>query len=388
MSGSESNNRPASRTDGASAFVERLIKPEILAMSAYPVAPSVGLTKLDAMENPYSWPDEMVQQWLEQLRGAEVNRYPDAAATQLKSTLMRVLRVPQGAQVLLGNGSDELIQLLVMALAGPGRTVLTPEPSFAMYRLVSVFTGSDHVAVPLREDWSLDREAMLAAIETHQPSLIFLAYPNNPTGNLFDTGDMEAVIRAAPGLVVVDEAYEPFAQRTFMDRIQQAPNLVVMRTVSKLGLAGLRLGLLTGAADWIRELEKLRLPYNINVLTQITAGFALEHYPLLAEQAATIRRDRAGLAERLARFDSLQVWPSEANFLLVRVHDRSAREVAAALRQEGVLIRVLDGSSPALAGCLRISVGTPRENDQLLGALERILGHGRPGGAGELTPSP
>lgn len=345
-------------------------------MSAYAVAPSKGLTKLDAMENPYSWPEAMVEDWLGCLRGAEVNRYPDAAADDLKQALKRALDLPDAAQLLLGNGSDELIQLLVMAVAGHGRSVLAPEPSFVMYRMVSTFTGSAYVPVPLREDWSLDANAMLAAIQAHEPALVFMAYPNNPTGNLFDIQAMQAVIRAAPGLVVVDEAYEPFARQTFAHRIEEFPNLVVMRTLSKLGLAGLRLGLLAGLPEWIAELDKLRLPYNINVLSQLSAGFALERYPVLAEQARQIRRDRALVADGLSRFNSLQVWPSEANFLLVRVRDQGARAVAEALRHKGVLIRVLDGASPALAGCLRISVGTPQENELLLSALGEVLGEG------------
>ena len=355
-------------------WIERLIDPEIRAMRAYPVASSAGLTKLDAMENPYSWPQPMVEQWLERLRGAEINRYPDPGAPELKAALARNLNLPAGAELLLGNGSDELIQLLVMAVAGHGRAVLAPEPSFVRYRLVSLFTGSHYVGVPLAEDWSLDRDAMLDAIDSHQPSLVYLAYPNNPTGNLFSSADMDAVIDAAPGLVVVDEAYEPFAGKTYAHRLHEFANLLVMRTVSKLGLAGLRLGLLVGPPAWIRELDKLRLPYNINVLSQITAQFALENYPVLAAQAATIRRDRQRLADGLSSFDALQVWPSEANFLLLRVLDRDARALADALREEGILIRVLDGASPSLSGCLRVSVGKPEENELLLAALSRLLG--------------
>jgi histidinol-phosphate aminotransferase len=354
-------------------LVARWIKPAVRAMHAYPVAPSQGLIKLDAMENPYPWPQEMVTEWLETLRDVEVNRYPDASAQPLKQALAQTLALPGDLELLLGNGSDELIQLLVMAVGGPGRCVLSPEPSFVMYRMVCQFTDTDFVGVPLRQDWSLDLDAMLEAVHTHQPALVFMAYPNNPTGNLFDGAAMDAVIRAAPGLVVVDEAYEPFAGVSYADRVEAFPNLLVMRTVSKLGLAGLRLGLLMGAPAWIRELDKLRLPYNINVLSQLTARFALRHYAELRAQTDTIRRDRARLHQALGSFPGLQVWPSEANFLLVRVRDARAREVAARLREEGLLVRVLDGAADALAGCLRISVGTPEQNQALLLALEKVL---------------
>ena len=229
--------------------------------------------------------------------------------------------------------------------------------------------SSRFVPVPLEEDWSLNRERALAAIEEHQPALIFLAYPNNPTGNLFDTATMDAIIEAAPGLVVVDEAYEPFAQRSYVSRVGEFPNLVVLRTLSKLGLAGLRLGLMVAPHAWAHELDKLRLPYNINVLSQTTAQYALEHYPLLLEQAAQLRRDREQLLSALGAMNSLEVWPSEANFLLVRVRDGDARAVADGLRERGVLVKLLDGGSPRLTGCLRVSVGTPDENASLLAAL-------------------
>jgi len=358
----------------AARLAKLLVRESVQALTAYHVAPADGLIKLDAMENPYGWPSAMLDEWLLLMREVPINRYPDAGARELKSALREALRVPDGMDILLGNGSDEVIQLLILCLCGPGRTVLAPEPTFAMYRLLCSAMGGHYESVPLlRESFALDMPAMLAAIEARQPELIFLAYPNNPTGNLFAREDVEAVIDAAPGLVVLDEAYEPFARRSWMPRLADFPNLVVMRTVSKLGLAGLRLGLLIGAPAWLEQLDKLRLPYNINSVSQASACFALSHYDVLQAQAGQIREDRARLQQSLARFEALQVWPSEANFLFCRLRDGDARSLGAALRARGVLIRVLDGGGPALANCVRISVGTPAENEALLEALEAIL---------------
>ena len=358
----------------AARLAAELVREPVRALTAYHVAPAEGLIKLDAMENPYPWPPELVDGLLERLRDVPVNRYPDASAAALKARLRTVLRIPERAGLLLGNGSDELIQLLVLCLGGPGRTVLAPEPTFVMYRLLTSAMGGRFVPVPLAgDDFAFDRVAMLAALDEHRPALTFIAYPNNPTGNLFPREDVEAVIAAAPGVVVLDEAYEPFARSSFLERLDAFPNLLVMRTVSKLGLAGLRLGLLAGAPAWTDELDKLRLPYNINSLSQAAACFALDHYAAFAEQAELIRAERGRLFEALSRFDALKVWPSEANFVLCRVTRGSARALAQGLRERGILIRVLDGSAPALAGCLRVSVGTPQENAALITALEQLF---------------
>ncbi len=352
------------------AKITELIRPEIRAMRAYHVAESNNLIKLDAMENPYPWPEQMRRQWQEELPSAELNRYPDPAARKLKSQLTQVMPIPAGSELMFGNGSDELIQLLILSLAGPGKTVLAPQPSFVMYRLLTEATGGQFIGVPLGKDnFSLDVEAMLEAMERHQPALIFLACPNNPTGNLFKRADVLRIIEHAPGVVVVDEAYEPFARTSFIEDLGQFANLLVMRTLSKLGLAGLRLGYLVAASEWITELDKLRLPYNINVLSQHTVEFALRHYEVFEQQCSQILEDREVLYQRLLQVNALQVWPSDANFLLCRVLNADAPGLVEELRQHGILIRLLHGSDPLLENCVRISVGTPNENQQLLDAL-------------------
>jgi histidinol-phosphate aminotransferase len=354
--------------------VEALIRPEVRSLCAYHVPPASGLIKLDAMENPYRWPEEMVAAWLERLKGAELNRYPDPAAAELRTALRRANAVPDGAELLLGNGSDEIIQILLMAVAGPDVTVLAPEPTFVMYRQIAVALGLNFVGVPLRpDDFSLDLEAMRAAFRLHRPAITFLAYPNNPTGNLFDAGDILRLLDEAPGLVVLDEAYAPFAEASFMEALPDHDNLLVMRTLSKLGLAGLRLGFLAGAPRWLEQFEKLRLPYNINILTQLSALFALEHGEVFAEQTARICGHREELFQALQTLSGLEVYPSRANFLLFRVHGKPASQVFSALREAGVLVKFFSAETGALAGCLRVTVGTEGENAAFLRALRNAL---------------
>jgi histidinol-phosphate aminotransferase len=353
--------------------VEKWVRPEIRALKAYHVPDATGLVKLDAMENPYAWPPAQRREWLDVLRSVTLNRYPDPDARVLRARLRAVLAVPGGMELLLGNGSDELIQIVLMAVSNPGAVALAPAPTFVMYEMIATFAGMKFAGVPLAEDFSLDMPAMLAAIEAHRPAVVFLAYPNNPTGNLFARADVERVIEAAPGLVVLDEAYHAFAGESFLERLGAHDNLLVMRTLSKQGLAGLRLGVLAGPAAWLAEFNKVRLPYNIGSLTQASAEFALEHMALLDEQAGRIRADREKLFQALARLPGVHPWPSKTNFILFRTDGRDADEVFEGLRSRGVLIKNLNSAGGALQDCLRVTVGTPEENDVFLKALEAAL---------------
>ncbi len=353
--------------------IERIIRPEVRGLSAYHVPDSGAMIKLDAMENPYRWPDWLVEEWLGQLRRVSLNRYPDAAASALKARMRSAMGIPEQAAVVLGNGSDELIQMIIQAVAGPGRVVMAPEPGFVMYRQIATVAGLDYAAVPLQADYSLDRDVMIEALDEHRPAVVFLAYPNNPTGNLFDPEVVRAVLARAPGLVVVDEAYAPFTDETFMGELQVCDNLLVLRTLSKMGFAGLRLGLLAGAPDWLNEIEKTRLPYNISSLNQSTGEFALAHREVFEAQAASIRQDRADLYAGLQALTALTVYPSAANFILFRVPAGQAGAVHAGLKESGVLIKNLDGSAPALCDCLRVTVGRPQENAAFLSALATLL---------------
>ena len=356
--------------DGIDALVARWVRPQLRELTAYPVADARGLIKLDAMENPYRWPESLREAWLDQLRDAEINRYPHPQAPGVKAGLRQTMSIPNEMDLVLGNGSDELIQMIAMTLIGPGRRILSVEPSFVMYRMIATFLGMEYLGVSLKPDFSLDMERLLDVIEVQQPVLIFLAYPNNPTGNLFAREDLVRVIESAPGLVVIDEAYAPFTDQSFMPLLGRYPNLLVMRTVSKMGLAGLRLGLLAGPAAWLNEIEKTRLPYNINVLTQISVEFSLRHQAIFDQQTHAIRQARETLFAALSRIEGIEPMASEANFILVRLAGGRAGAVFDQLRQRGVLVKKLDGSHPLLADCLRITVGTPEENAAFLNALK------------------
>jgi len=358
-----------------------IIRPEIQALRAYHVPDATGLIKLDAMENPYGWPDDLRDAWLADLRDVSLNRYPDPRGRLLQQALRESMQIPADAAVLLGNGSDELIQMLALTVTAPEpsrpTTVLSVDPGFVMYRMIGLFAGLDYVGVPLTEDdFALDLDAVLAAIDRHSPALTFIAYPNNPTGNLFDAAAIERIIEAAPGLVIVDEAYAPFTDASFMPALGRWPNLLVMRTVSKMGLAGLRLGYLAGPPAFVEQIDKTRLPYNINVLTQASAIFALRHRDVLDEQTRLIRAERARLFQALGGIDGLTPYPSQANFILARTRPGQAGTIFDGLRMRGILIKNLDGAHPLLADCLRITVGRPDENDALLAALRQISAAG------------
>ncbi|MHB8473774.1 MAG: histidinol-phosphate transaminase [Gammaproteobacteria bacterium] len=350
------------------------VRPEIRALAAYHVPDPGNLIKLDAMENPFSWPPEMLHAWMQSLSAAPLNRYPDPSARVVQEALRVAMTIPSRYDILLGNGSDELIQTILLAVAQPGRTVLAPEPAFVMYRMVSAFVGMKYIGVALREeDFGLDMPAMRTAIKEHRPAVVFLAYPNNPTGNLFDADQLRELIQLSPGIVVVDEAYLPFAEANMLGALAEFDNLLILRTVSKLGLAGLRLGLLIGAPAWLREIDKVRLPYNVSILTQVSAVFALQHLAVLDEQAARIRAERERVYAALCALPGLKVWPSRANFILLRAPTGRADAIFAALKQSGVLIKNLHPAAGALRDCLRVTIGTPDENDVLLAALRAAL---------------
>ncbi len=349
------------------------VREEIRALSAYHVAPAAGLVKLDAMENPYRLPPPVAERLGRRLAEVAINRYPDPGAPGLKSAIREAMSIPDGLPLVLGNGSDEILQMVAVALARPGATMLALEPSFVMYRMSAIAAGMRYVGVPLAADFSPDLGATLDAIAKARPALTWIAYPNNPTGNLFPREAILAILEAAPGLVVIDEAYHPFAGgASFLPEVGRHPNLVIMRTVSKLGLAGLRLGLAVGPADWMAEFEKVRLPYNVNVLTAAAAELVLREPGLLEDQARAIVRDRGLLEAGLDALAGVERFPSAANFVLVRVAD--APRAFEGLKSRGILVKNLHGSHPLLANCLRLTVGTPDENSMLLSALAGTIG--------------
>ena len=361
------------------ALIETVVRDDVRAMHAYAIADATGLVKLDAMENPFALPVELQRELATRLSMLALNRYPAPRADALRASIRRVMGVPDGCDVLLGNGSDELISLVCMAVAGDGVSVLSLVPGFAMFALSTQLARLHHVAVPLRADFSLDREATIVALREHRPAVAFVAYPNNPTGNRFDRADVEAVIgeaRATGTLVVVDEAYRAFASDSFLPNLPRHDNLLVLRTVSKSGLAGVRLGYLCGAPAWLAEIDKVRPPYNVNVLTQCAVQFALEHADVLDAQAAVLRAERTRLIDALGRLDRVTPFPSDANFVLFRIDSAdpgAASEVYEGLRRRGVLVRDLSRGHPLCANALRVTVSAPEESLSFLEALASSL---------------
>ncbi|HEV7817155.1 MAG TPA: histidinol-phosphate transaminase [Janthinobacterium sp.] len=360
------------------SFLDKLIantiRADVRAIGAYAVPDASGYVKLDSMENPYPLPEALRRELGLRLADVMLNRYPESYSTLTQRICTR-LGVPEGYGVILGNGSNELISLIAMATAQQERraVMLAPVPAFVMFARAAKLAGMDFVGVPLQADFSLDLPAMLAAIAEHKPAVVFLAYPNNPTGNLFDSGDIERIIAALGdgGIAVVDEAYEPFARQSFMPRLPEFENLVVMRTLSKLGLAGIRLGYLSAAPQLLEQFEKVRPPYNINVMTQAAAEFALDHLDVLERQAGLLNAARSELMARLAALPGVEVFPSAANFILIRVPDSDyANEKLIAHR---VLVKNMSKMHPVLNNCLRITVSTPEENSVFFEALKASL---------------
>ncbi|MBS3997675.1 MAG: histidinol-phosphate transaminase [Hydrogenophaga sp.] len=356
----------------------RFIRQDIQSMHAYAIQDSAGMVKLDAMENPYTLPSELQAALGVRLGAVAINRYPGSRIEELKGALARYVDLPAGCALMLGNGSDELISLLAMACDVPGASILAPLPGFVMYAMSAQLQGLAFHGVPLTADFELDESAMLAAMREHRPAITYLAYPNNPTANLWDAAVIRRLIAEAAtygGLVVMDEAYQPFSSRSWLDEMRADPaanaHVLLMRTLSKFGLAGVRLGYMLGAQALLNEVDKLRPPYNVSVLNAECALFALEHADVFAQQAAQIGEQRSILIDALGRMPGVTPFPSEANMVLVRVPD--AQRCFDGLKARGVLVKNVSKMHPLLGHCLRLTVGTPAENIQLISALRAAL---------------
>ncbi|CAN5916801.1 histidinol-phosphate transaminase [soil metagenome] len=359
---------------------------DVKSMHAYAVQDARGMVKLDAMENPFGLPAALQAELGARLGVQAINRYPGDRGADLQRALAAHARMPDGFALMLGNGSDELISLLALACDLPGATVLAPVPGFVMYAMSAQLQGLRFVGVPLTADFELDEAAMLDAIAREKPAIVYLAYPNNPTANLWDDATIEKIVEAQGaqgGMVVMDEAYQPFAGKSYIDRIGKHQHVLLMRTLSKFGLAGVRLGYLMGPAALIAEVDKVRPPYNISVLNCECALFALEHAEVFEAQAETIRAERTKLLAALTALPGVTVWPSDANMILVRIGgadqnggqngDDCAGKTFERMKAHGVLVKNVSKMHPLLANCLRLTVGTADENAQMLVAIQKSL---------------
>ena len=356
--------------------LKKVVRQDIQSMHAYAIQPSAGLVKLDAMENPFRLPEHLQRALGERLGRVAINRYPVGCVADVIAALSAYVKLPDGCKLTLGNGSDELISLLALACDVPGATVLAPLPGFVMYEMSARLQGLKFVGVPTTASFELDEAAMLAAIETHRPAITYIAYPNNPTANLFNEATVERIVAAVgrqSGLVVFDEAYQPFSSRSWMGKLggDTHEHVLVMRTLSKFGLAGVRLGYMVGAAALIAEIDKVRPPYNVSALNAEATLFALEHADEFAAQAEVLRAERERLQAALKAMPGVTPFPSEANMILVRVPDST--RAFDGMRGRGVLVKHIAGLHPLLINCLRLTVGTPEENALMIDALKASL---------------
>lgn len=355
------------------------IRQDIRSMKAYSVPAIANGIKLDAMENPYECPVSLREAWARRLAQLSLHRYPSADLYQrLQIQLKKEAQVPAAYDLMLGNGSDEIIALLIMACAQENAAVLAPQPSFVMYEVSARLHRMRFVGVDLQADFSLDLPAMLEAIKKENPALIFLSYPNNPTANLFDKAHVRSIIAQAKqsqSIVVIDEAYQPFASHSWWDEILKNPqeneHVLLMRTLSKWGLAGVRLGYLIGPQEAIEHINKVRPPYNVSVLNAECALFALEHSDVFAAQAQKICQDREQMIKTLQSFSDVEIFASQANMILIRVND--AERIFQALASAQIWVKNVSTLHPLLHNCLRLTVGTPAENQALFNVLKATL---------------
>jgi len=360
----------------------RFIRQDVQSMHAYAIQHSVGMVKLDAMENPFALPPALQAQLGARLGALAINRYPGSRIDDLREALSRYVDLPAGLGLMLGNGSDELIALLAMVCDVPDAKILAPEPGFVMYAMSAKLQGLPFIGVPLTPDFALDEPAMAGAIAQHEPAIVYLAYPNNPTANLWDTQTIRrliAQVRSYGGLVVLDEAYQPFSSRSWLDEIRQDPashaHVLLMRTLSKFGLAGARLGYMLAPTALLNEVDKLRPPYNVSVLNAECALFALEHADVFAAQAQTVCDERTALTAALQAMPGVTPFPSDANMMLARFagDPDTATRIFESLKAQKVLVKNVSKMHPLLTNCLRLTIGTPQENQQLLAALSVAL---------------
>lgn len=356
-----------SKSPRKSKDIVKLVRPSVRGLAAYHVDESAVRIKLDAMENPFPLPAQVRDDLGRAVRKSMVNRYPDPSASAVKKAVAAVWKM-QPDRMILGNGSDELIQAVVMAFGGP---VLTPTPSFAMYDITPRALSQDVVTVPLTKEFDLDADAVIRKARLTGARVIFLASPNNPTGNRYSDAAVRKVLENVNAAVVIDEAYFSFSGRTLLPFLAKHPNMLILRTLSKIGLAGLRLGILTASSSVIAELNKVRLPYNINTLSQAAAVAALKYWGVLDRQVKVLIDERRKLYQALLRTPGVTPFPSETNFLLLWF-EKDATKVFLALKKRGILVKNLDKPGP-LKGCLRVTIGTPDENRTFLKYLKTLL---------------
>ena len=350
----------------------RHVKPAVRELRAYTLALQAARVKLDQNESPFDLPEPVKRRVMEAALRRPWSRYPPFSPAPFLEKLAAHAGW-RGDGVLAGNGSNELIEALLLVTVGEGTPVVIPEPTFTLYALITKILGGRAVRAPLGDDLGYDAAALARARRENAAPLTIACSPNNPTGGALAMDAIEALCDEADGLVVVDEAYGEFAGVSAVPLLERHPNLVVLRTFSKaLGLAGLRVGYLLAAPELVSEVNKARLPYNLNFFSQLAAEAALEERQLLRERTAALVAERERLRAALGDMEGVRPFPSLANFVLVELQNAAPGAVHAALAERGILVRDVSGY-PRLGRHLRLSVGSPGENDALLEALPEAL---------------
>lgn len=346
-----------------------IVNKEIFKQSGYKAPELTGAIKMDANENPFSLQEPLKKRFLEEICKINLNRYPEAGAPKLRDRFAQYYGVDKD-MLMLGNGSDELIQILCMTFKGKTCGVLVPIPTFVMYKIIAVNTGNKVVEVPLDKNFDLDIDTIINKIKASFPALVFLSYPNSPTGNLFNRDKIETIIKKSAGVVVIDEAYANFSGQTLLPLLKKYDNLVFLKTLSKLGLASMRLGFLIGNRDIIAQLDKVRLPYNVNSLSQAAANFFLNYQNEFSKQVTEIVKEREILYSSMKKITGIKPYPSRANFIFFSCAFDSDR-IYSRLEAAGIIVKNLNTN--LTKNCMRVTVGNPKENAAFLNVLKSVI---------------
>lgn len=349
-----------------------LVKPEILKLSPYTIEMHPYRIKLNQNESPYDLPEEVKDALLEKVRELAWSRYPRPFPEELYDTLANDLQLDEEIGMVIGNGSNELLQMVLLASAPPGATVIVPTPTFTLYRMTSTILGARVIEVLPKDDLTFDADRIIKAAKENGAKIIFLCRPNNPTGGLIPLQDVSKIARETEGLLVLDEAYYEFSGETALSLLKEFGNIVILRTFSKaLGAAGLRIGYLLGQAPLVNQIAKAKLPYNLNIISQEAALVILRNKGLLEKRVEEIISSREYLYKELARIKGISPFPSSANFICFRA-EKPAKALFKALLEKGILIRDVS-HYPMLSDCLRVTVGTKKENREFIKTLREIM---------------
>lgn len=347
--------------------LEKLIRPQVRELKAYHVDEPEVSVKLHANESPYNLDKAVIDRISSEIEKTDFNRYPDAACDEIR-TLLAAQLVVEKEQILLGNGSDELIQMIIMAFGGHGAPVVIPHPTFSMYKNIAFAMGEEVKAIPLDGNFELRHEEMMNEVKKGL-SITFISYPNNPTGNCFSEERIIEILETAGGIVVIDEAYFDYSRKSFIKRLKDYPNMIVLRTLSKIGMASLRLGILIASEAIADVINRVRLPYNIGSLQQRAAFLALSEREGLDKGIKSIISERERLSLEMKKIKNVEIFKSDSNFILFRVN--KAGSIFNKLIEKGILVRNLDSEGP-LKNCLRVTIGRGEENDAFLNIIKNI----------------